>query len=97
MGEEGEVGEAGFGKYLSLGEIQVHGDLVSPEPRQVVVVGEFGFQLPQLLLGEGRPFLPRPAARFRLAARVRGFWRTSTHVVSFVVMLICVNTCIAEA
>lgn len=55
-------------EYLSLGEVQVHSDLVSPEPCQVIVVGEFCLQLPQLLLGERCPLLPRPAAAFCLAA-----------------------------
>lgn len=38
--------------YLPLGEVQVDGDFVAAEACQVVVVGELGLQLPQLLLGE---------------------------------------------
>lgn len=40
--------------YLSLSEVQVDRDLVATEAGQVVVVGELGLQLPQLLLGERR-------------------------------------------
>lgn len=49
-------------EHLSLGEVEVHGDLVAPEPGQVVVVGELGLQLPQLLLGERCTLLPGLAA-----------------------------------
>lgn len=47
---------------LALGEVQVHSDLVSPEPGQVVMVRELSLQLPKLLLGEGRPLLAGLAA-----------------------------------
>lgn len=33
-------------EYLSLSEVQVHGDLVSPEPCQVIMMGKFCLQLP---------------------------------------------------
>lgn len=50
------------GPHLALGEVQVHSDLVSPEPGQVVMVRELSLQLPKLLLGEGRPLLAGLAA-----------------------------------
>lgn len=52
--------------YLSLCEVQVDGDLVATEPGQVVVVGELGFQLSQLLLGERRALFPGLAAGVHL-------------------------------
>lgn len=51
---------------LPLGEVQVYRDLISPEPGQVVVMSELGLQLPQLLLGKGRPLLAGLAAALRL-------------------------------
>lgn len=54
--------------YLPLGEVQVDGDLVAAEAGQVVVVGELGFQLSQLLLGEGRALFAGLAAGVDLEA-----------------------------
>lgn len=60
------------GTYLSFGEVQVDGDLVAPQSGQVVVVGELGLQLSDLLLGEGRALLPGLAAHVRLVVPVLG-------------------------
>lgn len=54
--------------YLPLGEVQVDGDLVAAEAGQVVVVGELGLQLPQLLLGERRALFAGLAAGVHLEA-----------------------------
>lgn len=54
--------------YLSLGEVQVDGDLIAAEAGQVVVVGELGLQLPQLLLGERRALFAGLAAGVHLEA-----------------------------
>lgn len=62
-------------EHLSLCEVQVHGDLVAPEPGQVVVVGELGLQLSQLLLGERRALLPGLAAGICLKTGVLDVWR----------------------
>lgn len=62
------------GPHLPLGEVQVHSDLVSPEPGQVVMVGELGLQLPQLLLGEGGPLLASLAAALRLPPALLVVW-----------------------
>ena len=43
--------------YLSLCEVEGDGDLVPPEPRQVVVVAELALQVRDLALGEGGPLL----------------------------------------
>lgn len=56
--------------HLSLCEVQVDGDLVAPQPGQVVVVGELGLQLPQLLLGEGRALFAGLAAGVALKTGV---------------------------
>lgn len=53
-------------EYLSLCEVQVDGDLIATEPGQVVMVGELGFQLSQLLFGEGCALFPRLAAGVHL-------------------------------
>jgi len=66
-------------KYLSLGEVKVHSDLVSPQARQVVVVGELGLQLANLLLGERRPLLPGFTAHVRLVVPVLGLWKSNTN------------------
>lgn len=60
--------------HLPLGQIQVHRDLVSPEPGQVVVVSKLGLQLPQLLLGECRPLLAGLAAALRFSAVLLVVW-----------------------
>ena len=52
--------------YLSLRQVQVDGDLVAAEAGQIVVVGELGLQLPQLLLGERRALFPGLAAGVHL-------------------------------
>lgn len=52
--------------YLSLGEVQVDGNLVTTKAGQVVVVGELGLQLPQLLLGERRALFAGLAAGVHL-------------------------------
>lgn len=56
--------------YLSLCEVQVDGDLVAAESGQVVVVGELGFQLSQLLFGERRALFPGFAAGVHLKTGV---------------------------
>jgi len=61
--------------YLSLCEVQVHGDLVAAQPGQVVVVGELGLQLPQLLLGERRALFPGLAAGVHLKTGLLEIWR----------------------
>ena len=43
--------------YLSLCEVEGDGDLVPPEPRQVVVVAELALQVRDLTLGEGGALL----------------------------------------
>lgn len=48
--------------HLPLRQVQVDCDLVSPQPGQVVVMSKFSLQLPQLLLGEGRPLFAGLAA-----------------------------------
>lgn len=62
------------GPHLALGEVQVHSDLVSPEPGQVVMVRELGFQLPKLLLGEGRPLLAGLAAALHSCSVLLVVW-----------------------
>lgn len=54
--------------YLSLSEVKVDSDLVAAQAGQVVVVGEFGFQLPKLLFGKGCSFLSSLAVRVCLEA-----------------------------
>lgn len=68
-------------QYLSLCEVQVDGDLVAAEPGQVVVVGELGFQLPQLLLGERRALFPGLAAGIHLKAGLLDVCREQKHKV----------------
>ena len=46
--------------YLSLREVEGDGDLVPPEPRQVVVVAELALQVRDLTLGEGGALLAVP-------------------------------------
>lgn len=48
--------------YLAFGQVQVDSDFVASQSGQVVVVGELGLQLSDLLLGEGRALLPGFAA-----------------------------------
>ena len=72
--------QTGRCKYLSLGEVEVHSDFVSPQPGQVVVVGELGLQLANLLLGECRPLLPGFTAHIWLVVPVLRLWnKTPTH------------------
>lgn len=54
--------------YLSLSEVKVDSDLVAAQACQVVVVGELGFQLPELLFGKGCSFLSSLAVRVCLEA-----------------------------
>lgn len=61
--------------HLSLCEVQVDGDLVAAEPGQVVVVGEFSFQLSQLLLGERCALFPGLAAGVHLKTGLLDIWR----------------------
>lgn len=68
------VGCAGIKAYLSLCEVQVDGDLVAAQPGQVVMVGEFGFQLSQLLLGERRALFPGLAAGVHLKTGLLDIW-----------------------
>lgn len=60
--------------HLAFGEVQVHRDFVSPQPGQVVVMCKLRLQLPQLLLGEGRPLLASLAAAIRLPAVLLVVW-----------------------
>lgn len=62
------------GSYLPLGEIQVHSDLVSPQPGQVVMVSELRLELPQLLLGECGPLLAGLAAALQLPSVLLVVW-----------------------
>lgn len=57
----GRVGGKGGGcaVYLSLGEVQGYSYLVPPESGQIIMDGELFLQLPDLVLGEGRPLFPR--------------------------------------
>lgn len=57
-------GESGWKRcvcavYLSLGEVQGYSYLVPPESGQIIMDGELFLQLPDLVLGEGRPLFPR--------------------------------------
>lgn len=63
-----------LGTHLPLGEVQVHGDLVSPEPGQIVMVSKLSLQLPQLLLGEGCPLLAGLAATLRFSSVLLVVW-----------------------
>lgn len=60
-GGGGEWVERGGGcaVYLSLGEVQGYSYLVPPESGQIIMDGELFLQLPDLVLGEGRPLFPR--------------------------------------
>lgn len=60
--------------YLPLREVQVHGDLISPEPGQIIMVSKLGLQLPQLLLGEGCPLLAGLAATLRFPSVLLVVW-----------------------
>lgn len=57
-GESGWKG-GGCAVYLSLGEVQGYSYLVPPESGQIIMDGELFLQLPDLVLGEGRPLFPR--------------------------------------
>lgn len=61
VGGGGRVGGKGGGcaVYLSLGEVQGYSYLVPPESGQIIMDGELFLQLPDLVLGEGRPLFPR--------------------------------------
>lgn len=61
-----------MGADLPLRQVQVDGDLVAAEPGQVVVVGELGLQLPQLLFGECRALFPGLAAGIHLKTGLLG-------------------------
>lgn len=65
--------------YLSLCEVQVHGDLVAPQPGQVVMMGELGLELSELLLGERCSLLPRLAAGVHLKAGLLDICRQRCH------------------
>lgn len=52
-------GGVGGAVYLSLGEVQGYSYLVPPESGQIIMDGELFLQLPDLVLGEGRPLFPR--------------------------------------
>lgn len=52
-------GGGGCAVYLSLGEVQGYSYLVPPESGQIIMDGELFLQLPDLVLGEGRPLFPR--------------------------------------
>lgn len=52
-------GGGGGAVYLSLGEVQGYSYLVPPESGQIIMDGELFLQLPDLVLGEGRPLFPR--------------------------------------
>lgn len=49
----------GCAVYLSLGEVQGYSYLVPPESGQIIMDSELFLQLPDLVLGEGRPLFPR--------------------------------------
>lgn len=51
--------EGGGAVYLSLGEVQGYSYLVPPESGQIIMDGELFLQLPDLVLGKGRPLFPR--------------------------------------
>lgn len=53
------VERGGCAVYLSLGEVQGYSYLVPPESGQIIMDGELFLQLPDLVLGEGRPLFPR--------------------------------------
>lgn len=56
----GRVGGKGVcAVYLSLGKVQGYSYLVPPESGQIIMDGELFLQLPDLVLGEGRPLFPR--------------------------------------
>lgn len=60
VGGGGEwVERGGCAVYLSLGEVQGYSYLVPPESGQIIMDGELFLQLPDLVLGEGRPLFPR--------------------------------------
>ena len=77
--KEGTTGGGGGapGLHLPLREVQVHSDLVSPEPGQVVMVSKLGLKLPKLLLGEGCPLLSSLAAAIRLPSALWVVWGES--------------------
>lgn len=58
-GRVGGKGGGGCAVYLSLGEVQGYSYLVPPESGQIIMDGELFLQLPDLVLGEGRPLFPR--------------------------------------
>lgn len=58
-GENGWKGGGVCAVYLSLGEVQGYSYLVPPESGQIIMDGELFLQLPDLVLGEGRPLFPR--------------------------------------
>lgn len=60
QGGGGRVGGKGVcAVYLSLGKVQGYSYLVPPESGQIIMDGELFLQLPDLVLGEGRPLFPR--------------------------------------
>lgn len=63
--------------YLSFCEVQVHCDLITSQPGQVVVMGELSLQLPELLFGKSCPFLAGFAVGISLKARVLDLWKTN--------------------
>ena len=76
--KEGTAGGGGApGLHLPLREVQVHSDLVSPEPGQVVMVSKLGLKLPKLLLGEGCPLLSSLVAAIRLPSALWVVWGES--------------------
>lgn len=77
--------------YLSLCEVQVDGDLVAAEPGQVVVVGELGLQLPQLLLGERRALFPGLAAGVHLKTGLLDICRETERERVFVRYELCLT------
>ena len=60
---------------LALGEVERHGDLVPPQPREVITFYELSLQLRDLLPSEGRPLPPGIVVICRQDINVRSLSR----------------------
>lgn len=67
-----QVGGRGQSSHLPFREIQVYCDFVTPQSCQIVVMGEFGLQFPNLLFGERRALFPWLAAHVRFVIPILG-------------------------